>query len=405
LIVLIQSFKIKIMKNITILLALILINTSVFAQTNLVPNHNFQSANKKTKEKGQINMAAPWISPTLSQADLYLKSSKNPEISIPANAYGSEEPMSGDNYAGFMAYSYKAKLPRTYLQVKFTEPLKEGEEYCVTFHVSLSDLSKFACNYLGAYLSNDAVSANNSDVLQFEPQVVSRRFTVYETQFYWTPICAKYKAKGGEEYLTIGNFTSEEKLKINKVKRPQGFNTPQTNDAYYYLDNVSVVLAKEVEKCDCDFIPGVDDMETLNSTFKSDLTNQPNKVKIIDSDGSPSSVADAPKATTPSTQARQDVVLYFESKKIDLTAESTIKLDAIIVYLKANPKAKVSLAGYIDASEQTEDKLDGKRVGSVYKYILSKGVVKENVLKSMEGVNNAQKDASKNMKVEVKIVN
>lgn len=394
------------MKNITILLGLILINTAIFAQTNLVPNHNFQNANKKTKEKGQINMAEPWISPTLPQADLYIKATKSFEIGVPANAYGSEDPMSGDNYAGFMAYSYKAKLPRTYLQVKLTEALKEGEEYCVTFHVSLSDLSKFACNYLGAYLSNDAVSANNSDVLQFEPQIVSRRFTVYETQFYWTPICAKYKAKGGEEFLTIGNFTPEEKLKINKVKRPQGFNTPQTNDAYYYLDNISVVPAKEVEKCDCDFIPGVDDMETVNSTFKSDISNVDNKVKIIDSDGSATVVSDAPKATTSSTtQAGQDAVLYFESKKMDLTAESTTKLDAVIAYLKANPKAKASLAGYIDVSEQAEDKLDGKRVGSVYKYMLSKGVIKENVLKSMEGLNNAQKDASKNMKVEVKIVN
>jgi outer membrane protein OmpA-like peptidoglycan-associated protein len=394
------------MKNIFLLLSVVLTSTTFFAQTNLVPNHNFQNANKKTKEKGQINMAAPWISPTLSQADLYIKATKSLEIGVPANSYGAEDPMSGDNYAGIMAYSLKAKLPRTYLQVKLKEPLKEGEEYCVTFHVSLADLSKFACNNLGAYLSNDAVSANNNDVLQFEPQIVSRRLKVYEAQFYWTPVCATYKAKGGEEYLTIGNFTPEEKLTITKIKRPQGFNSPQTSDAYYYIDNVSITPAKEMEKCDCDFIPGVDDMETVNSTFKSDISNQQTKLKIIDSDGSQSVVDGKEKNTTSKVETKevQDAVLYFESKKMDLTAESTTKLDVVIAYLKANPKAKVSLVGYIDASEQTEDKLDGKRVGSVYKYILSKGVVKENVLKSMEGTNNAQKDVAKNMKVEVKII-
>lgn len=388
------------MKNIFSFIFGLTISSTLFAQTNLVPNHNFQTANKKTKEKGQINMASPWISPTLAQADLYLKSSKNSLISIPANSYGSEDPMEGDNYAGFLAYSYKAKVPRTYLQVKLTQQLKEGEEYCVTFHVSLADLSKFATNYIGAYLSNDAVSANNDGILQFEPQIVSRRLSVYEKQFYWTPICAKYKAKGGEEYLTIGNFTPEEKLKITKVKRPQGFNSPQTNDAYYYLDNVIVVSAKDVEKCDCDFIPGVDDMETVNSTFKSDATSLENKVKIIDSYGSSTTTV----GSTSDTKKGENFTILFESKKIDLSAKATKDIDQLVDFMKANPTIKVMLAGYIDESEKSEDKLDGRRVGAVYKYIVSKGVVKENVLREIKGTEGAQKDVAKNMKVEVKII-
>ncbi len=225
------------MKNLLVI-TLIFLSTILFAQTNLVPNHDFNKIGKKVKEKGQINMAEPWISPTLTQADLYIKNTKSAEIAVDGNMYGAEAPMEGDNYAGILAYSYKGKASRSYLQVKLTEPLKQDVEYCVTFHVSLADLSKYACNYLGAYLSNDAVSANNNDVFQFEPQIISRRLTVYEQQYYWIPVCSKYKAKGGEEFLTIGNFTPEEKLAISKIKRPQGFNSPQTNDAYYYIDNV-----------------------------------------------------------------------------------------------------------------------------------------------------------------------
>lgn len=388
------------MKNILTLIIGFVISTTYYAQTNLVPNHNFQTANKKTKDKGQINMASPWVSPTLAQADLYLKSTKNSLIAIPANSYGSEDPMEGDNYAGFLAYSYKGKVPRTYLQVKLTQPLIEGEEYCVTFHVSLADLSKYAINYIGAYLSNDAVAANNDGVLQFEPQIVSRRLSVYEKQYYWTPICAKYKAKGGEEYLTIGNFISDEKLKITKVKRPQGFNSPQTNDAYYYLDNVIVVSSKDVEKCDCDFIPGVDDMETVNSTFKSDATGLENKVKIIDSYGSSTTTVGASTAS----KSGENFIILFESKKIDLSAEATKNIDQLSDFLKANPTFKVMLSGFIDESEKTEDKLDGRRVGAVYKYLVSKGVVKENILREIKGSEAAQKEAAKNMRVEVKII-
>ncbi|MCC7331958.1 MAG: OmpA family protein [Flavobacteriales bacterium] len=376
------------------------------AQTNLVPNHNFQKVTKKIKEKGQIAMASPWISPTLAQADLFIKALKEGEVSVPNNIYGAEEPMSGDNYAGFIAYSYKEKIPRSYLQVKLTEPLKQDEEYCITFHVSLSDLSKYACNFIGAYLSTDAVSANNSDVLQFEPQIVSRKQVVYEKQFYWTPICAKFKAKGGEQYLTIGNFTPELKLKINKVKRPQGFNTPQINEAYYFLDNISVTLANTEDRCDCDFTPGVDDIETVNSQFKSDLSGKDNKSKIIDSYGAPAT--NAPNTIAPSNNSTQSVsnnnVIYFDDKNADLKPEEIKKLDAFIALLKNTPNSKIELFGYIDESEKTEEKLDGRRVSAVYKYVISKGLVKENVLREMKGVS-TNKDAVKNKRVEIIIKN
>lgn len=389
----ISQNKFNFMKNLLAII-LFLFSTIIIAQTNLVPNHDFNTVGKKLKEKGQIIMAEPWISPTLTQADLYIKKTKNPEINIDGNMYGAEEPMVGDNFAGILAYSPKGKVPRSYLQVQLTEPLQEDIEYCVTFHVSLADLSKYACNYLGAYLSNDAVTANNNDILQFEPQIVSRRLTVYEQQYSWIPVCAKFKAKGGEEYLTIGNFTLEPNLKIGKVKRPKGYNSPQTNDAYYFIDNIIVLPASEVEKCDCDFIPGVDDIETTNKTFKSDLTGQSTKVKIIDSDGS---------SLTTKTTASIDVLnLFFEAKKDGISAEVVKKLDNLINYLKTNPKDTILLDGFIDESEKGEDKLDGKRVGSVYKYLVSKGVAKERIIKEMQGVATG-KEKAENMKVEIQI--
>lgn len=385
------------MKNL-LAVFLFLFSTIIIAQTNLVPNYDFSKVGKKLKEKGQINMAEPWISPTLTQADLYIKKTKNPEINIAGNLYGAEDPMVGDNFAGILAYSPKGKVPRSYLQVKLNEPLQEDIEYCVTFHVSLADLSKFSCNHLGAYLSNDAVAANNNDILQFEPQIVSRRLKVYDQQYSWTPVCAKYKAKGGEEYLTIGNFTLEPNLKIGKVKRPQGYNSPQTNDAYYFIDNIIVVLASEVEKCDCDFIPGVDDMETTNKTFKSDLTGQSTKVKIIDSDGNISSNTNSTKGN----ELTDNYTVFFDEKKSDITTDAVKKLDELIVYLKANTNESVTIIGFIDAAEKDEDKLDGIRVGAVSKYLISKGVVKERIIKTTQGVS-TDKDKIKNMKVEIKI--
>ena len=394
-------------------LLLILSFTSflAFSQTNLVPNPTFSQVEKKIKAKGQINVATPWTSPTLAPADLYVPKSKNYDISIPENSYGEEKPMEGEGYAGIVAYSYKNKVPRTYLQVQLTEQLEEGKEYCVKFHVSLADLSKYACNYLGIAVTNEAMTANNSDILKFDEYIKSRRLTIYEKQFYWTAVCGVYKAKGGEEYITIGNFEPEEKLTIKKVKRPRGFTKPQTYDAYYYIDNVSVTLTDENSKCDCDVIPGMENAETVVRDFNSDKNVNTTTLKIINTDGTVANEGDSDKGNSTTVEGNAEdgidgMVIGFASKSYTMSKEATGKADKIVAFMKANTTAKITLTGYIDASESDVDKLDGRRASTIYKYIVSKGVPKERIKREMGGdmaIDDKQK--TKNMRVEVVLDN
>jgi len=391
------------MKNILIA-SLILVSSTVLAQTNLVENPHFkQTEKKKIKGKGQITYAAPWTSPTLVQADLYVPKTKVYDIAVPENSYGEEKPMEKEGYAGIVAYSYKNKVPRGYLQTKLSKKLEAGKEYCVTYHVSLADLSKYACNYMGVALSSKAMTANNSDVLSFDNAIVSRRLTVYEQQFYWTPICGVYKAKGGEEYLTIGNFTPDEKLTLKKVKRPRGFTKPQKYDAYYYIDNVSVV--EKTGKCDCDVIPGMENAKTVERDFSSDnSTNEHKNVKIINTDGTTAGSTTATKTATAAASFNLDDILMinFDPKSFVMSEAGTKKLDALVAFLKANKDIKISVIGYIDASEAEVAKLDGRRVGTVYKYIVSQGISKERIDRNMGGDSPIdEKDKMKNMRVEI----
>ena len=378
------------MKNI-ILIILSLITCVGFAQTNLVPNPTFEKMDKKkVKTKGQIASATPWTSPTLVQSDLYVTKTKVFEIGIPENSYGEEKPMEGTGYAGFTAYSYKGKTPRSYLQVQLTEVLEEGKEYCVKFHVSLADLSKYASNHLGIALSNEAMTANNSDILKFDSYIESKRLTIYDAQFDWAPICGIYKAKGGEEYITIGNFTADEKLKTMKVKRPRGFTKPQKNAAYYYVDNVSVIPLEEEIKCDCDVIPGMENAETVKRDFNSDKGVNTTTVKIINTDGTSvtngaQTESSQTSSTTNSNKNIDGMIIEFDSKSYSMTPTATGLADKIVAYMKVNSKAKITMTGYIDASEGDVEKLDGRRVGTIYKYIVSKGVAKEKITRELGG--------------------
>lgn len=373
-----------------------LLSAGLFAQDNLVPNWSFEEVEKKVKMDGMIEMANGWKSPTLAPADLYVTNTKNFLISVPENAYGEEKPMKGNNYAGILAYSYKEKESRSYLQVKLSEPLKPGQEYCVTFNVSLADLSKYACNHLGAYISKNEVSADNDNVFQFEPQVVSRKLSVYTKQFYWTPICGKFKAAGGEQFLTLGNFTLEEKLTLTKVKRPKGFSKPQTYDAYYYIDNVSVKEFNSDKGCDCDAVPGEEDLEAVSRSFSSEPVKKTGTSKIINSDGS---VTGDEKAGV----EKSSFIIAFDSKSFSIKGDATTKLNQLVELLKENKK-KIVVEGYFDKSEKEVPELDEKRTVSVYKYLVSQGVAKERIDKKGAGQGESG-DVMANTTVVISIVN
>ena len=402
------------MKN-TLLITLLLIATFGVSQTNLVPNPTFEKVEKKIKDKGEITVATPWTSPTLAQADLYVPKSKNYNISIPENSYGEEKPMKGTGYAGIMGYSYKNKVPRSYLQVKLTEKLKEGKEYCVKYHVSLADLSKYACNHMGVAITDKAMTANNSDVLKFDSYIESRKLVIYEKQFYWTPICGIYKAKGGEEFLTIGNFTENLTIPadIKKIKRPRGFTKPQTYDAYYYIDNVSVVPVEEAKKCDCDVTPGMENAEVVRKDFSSDKSVNTTTMKIINTDGtsvtsgvdSSATSSNSSSSVNSNEDGKVDGMMVMFSKGEFSIDASLGKLDKVVSFMKENPDALISITGYIDESEKDVEKLAGKRVGTVYKYLISKGLSKESIERDIGGSDSPldKKDISKNMRVEFSV--
>ncbi len=350
------------MKKITQKLILFIGLIPVFATAqdggNLVPNPSFENVEKKVKEPGQIEMAAPWFAASMAPVDLYSEKAKNPQITVPRNNYGEEKPLTGKNYAGFNAYGYKNKVPRSYLEVKLKQPLEAGKEYCVKFFISSADISKYAINDIGAYLSKTKVVAKSNEKLNNVPQIISRKHTIYTKQFYWTPICGVYKAKGGEEYLVIGNFTEDEKLKVVKQRRPRGFTTSQTYDAYYYIDDVSVIPADSVKSCDCDTKPGEERMETVKREFESDPNAEVEQQKTA-----------ASKVTT----------IMFDAKKFNLTDDDIKLIDGVIAKMKSQANSKILIEGFIDPSESDVPDLDKKRVFAIYKYIVSKGINKERI--------------------------
>lgn len=365
-------------------------------QHNLVPNPSFEEVSGKIKDKGQVTLAEPWRAVNMFPVDLYSTEAKNEAVGVPNNEYGAEKPKTGNNYAGVSFFGYRGRLPRTYLGTMLTNPMTEGREYCLRFHVSLADKSKYAVNNLAMYVSKEEVIEPSEKDLNFTPQVKSITNEVFEQQFLWTPICRTYKATGGEQYIVIGNFDKDEDTKQETLRLSREFSGRQSYDSYYYIDDVSVIPMDVMgdDKCACDKIAG-GSMEVEFKKFGGDESDKAKATTtyLVNSDGSKAGSTTAKPAAGETTTAAASKAeapaetkaypsseeIMFASKKFLPGAAEIAKLEKLAEYLKSNPKAKVKIIGHADPSETSVAFIGKRRAFNVQKELIKLGVSKTRI--------------------------
>jgi len=327
---------------------------------NLVSNGSFESVNKEPKKLGNIENALGWYSPTGSRADLFVETKKNPIISTPTNQFGTENPKEGSNYAGIVTFSHNNKMPRSYLSTKLEVPLKKGELYCVQFYISLAEASAYASNQVGVHFSPKAFASEAKDNLLVKTSVVDAENRIFSAVFGWDKICGLYTAEGGEKYITIGNFSSNEHTKNAKVKKDSKSKITPVPAAYYYVDDISVVRLEEDEICDCSSAI-IDPTEGFSKVVYQKAINFTRDMGYAES-----------------IEALQ---VYFGFGKTDLTHAATEVLDTIASIMKQASEYHLVINTYSDKLEDETAQqhpifhdMDKKRAKAIVKYLKSKGI-------------------------------
>ena len=329
---------------------------------NLVPNGSFEATSGKIKKLGAMAEVTSWTSPTLVMADVFVpnkaKEENEKKINSTLNMYGKENAKEGVNYAGIVAYSYNDKVARTYAMVKLDAPLKKGVRYCVTFNVSLAEASKYACNQLGANFSNKAFSVDSKSSIIDVAHVQHRDNKIINATYNWEKICGVYEAKGGEKFLTIGNFIKNENVKTETNKKPKDMDVEVVAAAYYYLDDVSVVMMDASSECSC---AGDEPKNEYSSTVFQ-------KSVIVNSKMTPAQVINAQQT-------------FFAFGKANFSPEGKAMLDLIATKLTENPAMKLEISGHSDTMEDSvgveKTQYSGmaeKRVEAVITYLKGKGI-------------------------------
>lgn len=414
----------------TILLCCVAMLLGIGAKSqNLVKNHSFENAWTCPEDYVGYAVKFPfpdWINPNNGTPDL-MHSCSAMRAGVPENFAGYMYPYEGSAYAGIIlremfddSLSVYKGVSREYLQTKLTEPLKKNALYCVKFYYANAKKSMYSVDALGITLTVDQIKSKHADRILQRPQITNRPGHIMDNMDEWTEFCGYYRARGGEHYLTIGNFWDNSTTQY--VTNKNEYSDSAFFYAYYLIDNVSVFEIESEFECGCtndlawssDWKSDTFDPATGYNTKKiSDNGLASNGNGKFDSDGnngqgngnenenfsSSSNGAngnaqadpnetDATGLKTQITKAAFDNAeigdrfrlnqIYFEFNSSELLTVSYIQLDSLYNILAEKPSVRIEVRGHTDniGSESYNKKLSVDRAASVYNYLLEKGIPK-----------------------------
>jgi outer membrane protein OmpA-like peptidoglycan-associated protein len=332
---------------------------------NIVPNGSFENFRKKS---GNIKNAIPWQQ--IASIDYY----QEPISNDTTKQRGGR---TGTCYAG-LRFQKKYK---EFLQVKLAEPLHRGTIYEYEMYVRLAFWSNASLKSFGALFTKMGYKSQGDVVQPALIDTVSKKSS-FINGYQWFKVSGKYQADGGEKYLTIGNFSANVKkdmIRMNVFKL--GF-----KEAYYFVDDVKLVKAKEVvEKVK------VEILGSFNIEAQDSVLEVKKDVKV----GEKIALKN----------------IFFENGRYYLLPESYSELNKLAQYLLRNPHMEVQINGHSDnvGSKSKNQKISEQRAREVFEYLIKKGVQNKMYFKGYGSSlpiasNDNDIDRAKNRRVEFEII-
>lgn len=344
---------------------------------NMVPNPSFEEEDGRLRRSGQLHKSKHWVPGNGADADLFNAEDDDEDIGAPETYRGRCKPRTGSRFAGIRAYSYRGDEPRTYISAEFPEKLGKGVLYCVKFHVRLSPLSKFAVNNVGAYISKKDITTTEEKSLIHETELVDSKKRVHQNTRVWKPVCAAYRAKGGEQYITIGTFVENDEFKTEKLRKPRRYKRSQFYDSYYFIDDVSVKPIDDRTECECG---------------DEDKKDEPKFVY--------SSSPDVPEDPTPAEEVEGRSV-HFAAGSKEIESNYKKELDKVASILKENSDLEIKVLGHADQEEgedidtEIDQDISLDRAKKVVEYLKKQGVSEEQLhIEAMQDSDLASKGKS-----------
>lgn len=249
--------------------------TTLYSQTNLVPNPSFEEHTGCIFLDSDCNN---WVS--FKGSPEYIPYCRSNSYS---NGAGFQIPRTGEAYAGFIGYDKNNSNVREFFGVALTSPLVIGEKYYVSFYVSLG-YKKHVFN-----VANNNIGAMFTTYSYYDPFLTlpSPNFAhikeneIISDTINWIKISGSFIADSAYTFMIIGNFFDD--ANTDTLNFPDSIGNFRS---FYYVDDVCV----STDSCLCDScivfplsIPNIftPNQDGINDFFKINGLQNGDKVSIF----------------------------------------------------------------------------------------------------------------------------
>lgn len=297
---------------------------------------------------------------------------------VPRNRFGEEPALEGESYGGLVLFSRSKWRYREYLSTELARDLAPGEWVCVSLWVSAAELAGIVADGLGALLSPELPKGERDFTLELEPQLVNPTGHFLEEKDGWVNLSEAVQAKGGERWLTLGNFDLRGETRIAEAASAP---PDATQWAYVYIDGVEVVPVDRPEDCAC-------------------------LVRKIAGE-----IQDPPEPLTRVRELERDT-LHFAFDDDELSAEDKAKLERWGGMLRRNRFLRLEVHGHTDAvgPEGYNADLSARRATAAFEFLMDQGVAPDRMRTDAHGSqqpaasNDSGEGRARNRRVEFRLV-
>jgi len=325
------------------LLAVLMTLTGVARAQNLVINSSFEERircpSNFSASSRDFNLPG-WKSANTGTPDYYNQCSWG-ECDVPFNWAGESNAHSGVAYAGIYVWNRPNSKPRSYreyIQGELLQPMKKDKRYRIEFYFKLASYAVYTVDRIGLLLTDTAFFILNDHVI---PQRANLSMIRNEpiTSAGWELAVTEYVARGGERFLTIGNFFDNLSTQFSQLESRKGKSAMLAGSAYFYIDDVAVI------ELDPDPPPVV---------WTDGKEVKPEEVYVLNH-------------------------IQFEFDQYVLLPVSFPELDRLAKILEEKPQWKAEIIGHTDdlGGEDYNLQLSRQRATSVGQYLISKGILRE----------------------------
>jgi len=268
-----------------------------------------------------------------------------------------------------------------YIAQKLAEPLLRGYKYFISFYLRHDMRSGVCINKVGVFISDELLMPTRSmgkgqRIYNAKPQIETD--TILEEWEEWTEISVEFKAKGGEQYITIGGFSPYVQMRIKEIpeyliyERLKKYNFKARSPFTFYYYHIDDVQLQEIG---------------LVKDIKELIDLKPGESLIFEN-------------------------IYFDTSSARLLADSKEGLESLLSILNENPKLAIEISGHTDNRGKADFnlQLSKKRAQAVGSYLLANGIEKNRLKPKGYGdtqpiaKNDTMLGRQRNRRVEVKVI-